>query len=104
MHRQSLILAPLLIAASAIIPASGHGLFARNNGGVEVESVEGNGLGISRGQTDIFCTTCSDCFGEGYILCSYAWCFNPEKHEQCCADGGELFTTYLHVAYARYMY
>jgi hypothetical protein len=29
--------------------------------------------------------TCSQCFGEGYIVCDGIGCFNPDIHQQCCA-------------------
>lgn len=41
-------------------------------------------------QSDSDCTiesTCSECYGSGYVLCSNAGCFNPSLHQQCCADG-----------------
>ncbi|KAK3294113.1 uncharacterized protein B0H64DRAFT_443202 [Chaetomium fimeti] len=30
-------------------------------------------------------STCSDCFGDGYVVCDKIGCFNPEIHQQCCS-------------------
>ncbi|PGH06743.1 hypothetical protein GX51_02184 [Blastomyces parvus] len=32
------------------------------------------------------CKTCTECFGQGYVICSSIGCFNPDKGQQCCAD------------------
>lgn len=46
-------------------------------------------IGDLIGRQDIgSCTTsstCSECFGEGNIICDYIGCFNPADYEQCCA-------------------
>jgi hypothetical protein len=34
--------------------------------------------------------TCSQCFGPGYVICSYIACFNPSLHQQCCGDASEF--------------
>ncbi|KAK2772243.1 hypothetical protein FQN53_004679 [Emmonsiellopsis sp. PD_33] len=35
---------------------------------------------------ELICKTCSECYGEGYLICSYVGCYNPSEHQQCCAD------------------
>jgi len=32
-------------------------------------------------------TSCSECFGQGYVLCNNAGCFDPSQGQQCCKDG-----------------
>lgn len=39
--------------------------------------------------------SCSQCFGEGYVLCSYIGCYNPTLHQQCCGDACKLPSTYV---------
>ena len=34
--------------------------------------------------------TCSECYGQGYVLCSYVGCYNPDIHQQCCGDACKL--------------
>lgn len=33
-------------------------------------------------------STCTECFGAGYIICDKIGCFNPGEHQQCCKDAG----------------
>ncbi|KFY58203.1 hypothetical protein V496_06224 [Pseudogymnoascus sp. VKM F-4515 (FW-2607)] len=32
-------------------------------------------------------STCDECYGDGYVICSEHYCFNPGKGQQCCANG-----------------
>lgn len=35
--------------------------------------------------------SCSECYGEGNVLCDDVGCFNPSEGEQCCKNGCTLF-------------
>ncbi|KAL5360298.1 hypothetical protein BJX96DRAFT_150063 [Aspergillus floccosus] len=32
-------------------------------------------------------STCDSCFGDGYVVCDNAGCFNPDAAQQCCKNG-----------------
>ncbi|PGH20725.1 hypothetical protein AJ80_03485 [Polytolypa hystricis UAMH7299] len=32
-------------------------------------------------------STCSECFGKGYVVCDKVGCVNPSRHQHCCANG-----------------
>lgn len=40
-------------------------------------------------------STCTQCFGAGYIICDKIGCFNPGEHQQCCKDAGWYNCTLL---------
>jgi hypothetical protein len=53
---------------SGSMPLAGAaGLLARQNGECTIHS------------------SCSGCFGEGYVICDTIGCFNPDIYQQCCA-------------------
>lgn len=63
-------------------------------------------IGDLIGRQDIgSCTTrstCSECFGEGNIICDSVGCFNPADYEQCCAGAGTFpFELYACMALRR---
>lgn len=35
-------------------------------------------------------STCDSCFGDGYVVCDNAGCFNPDAAQQCCKNGSRL--------------
>lgn len=32
-------------------------------------------------------TPCHECYGDGYVVCDNAGCFNPDEGQQCCKNG-----------------
>lgn len=47
-------------------------------------------------------SSCSECYGSGYVLCDNAGCFDPSQGQECCKGGGMYYIIYK--CYMLYVY